>query len=305
MSPLFPCSPFDSAARGSVQPVVELGHLQRHDHGDDVFRALRACPATQQPPQLGSSLRTACAAAALRPPVTRPRMPTLFPCVPFDSAASVGVQPATELRHFQSHDHGEDVYRAHRACPASNLPAHCLCRRRPTTPRSPGPVCRPSSHAPLSTRQQASAFNQPLNFVDISSVTSMKDMFYQPSWARSARAPPSSLHSWVLPAHCLRRRGPTPSRDPAPHTTLSVTPPFRLGSIHTFYPAQTRSSCVALGRAIPSLIIVTVRLGAVWAHALPRPRRRHRRRRPRRRCRWPRHRRACRRRPTSSRARAP
>jgi hypothetical protein len=45
----------------------------------------------------------------------------------------------------------------------------------------------------LSTRQSASAFNQPLSW-DTSSVTQMHQMFY----VRSARAPASRLRTWVL-----------------------------------------------------------------------------------------------------------
>ena len=54
----------------------------------------------------------------------------------------------------------------------------------PHTLPPPGPQPRPASHVPLpSTRQGATAFNQPLSF-DTSKVTDMKYMFY----VRSARA---------------------------------------------------------------------------------------------------------------------
>jgi len=63
----------------------------------------------------------------------------------------------------------------------------------------------------LSTRQAASAFNQPLSW-DTSSVTTMDGMFL----VRSARAPASSLHSWVLCLHpACAAAAPTPSRLPA------------------------------------------------------------------------------------------
>jgi len=64
----------------------------------------------------------------------------------------------------------------------------------------------------LSSRQSASAFNQPLS-LDTSSVTNMYQMFQ----VRSARAPASSLHSWVLCQHAAcAAAAPTPSRLPAP-----------------------------------------------------------------------------------------
>ena len=47
----------------------------------------------------------------------------------------------------------------------------------------PGPYLFPTSHARLSTRQRASAFNQPLS-LDTSKVKTMYGMFY----VRSARA---------------------------------------------------------------------------------------------------------------------
>ena len=52
-------------------------------------------------------------------------------------------------------------------------------------PSRPRPTPRSASYALLSTRQLASAFNQPLSF-DTSKVTSMGYMFY----VRSARALP-------------------------------------------------------------------------------------------------------------------
>jgi len=78
----------------------------------------------------------------------------------------------------------------------------------------------------LSTRQSASAFNQPLS-LDTSRVTSMYEMFY----VRSARAPASSLHSWVLCLHpACAAAAPTPSRVPARLSPLVLCFPFRLGS---------------------------------------------------------------------------
>ena len=97
--------------------------------------------------------------------------------------------------------------------------AHFPAPNASSTPSTP-----PSSYALLSTRQSASAFNQPLS-LDTSSVTTMKWMFK----VRSARAMPSwplpctllcrpsapqvftshdlpSLAARIYPARCLRRR---------------------------------------------------------------------------------------------------
>ena len=62
-------------------------------------------------------------------------------------------------------------------------------RPRPTPCRLPARTPRPASHAFLSTRQGATAFNQPLSF-DTSSVTNMGGMFV----VRSTHAlPPQAL----------------------------------------------------------------------------------------------------------------
>ena len=57
----------------------------------------------------------------------------------------------------------------------------------------------PASHARLSTRQQASGFNQPLSF-DTSKVTDMYAMFHV-SFARAL--PPPSLESGPLHTNCV------------------------------------------------------------------------------------------------------
>ena len=93
----------------------------------------------------------------------------------------------------------------------------------PHTPLpSPGPACRPSSHASLSTRQGAEAFNQPLSW-DTSSVTTMKWMF----GVRPPRACPlpAILRSWPPPqlAHAL----PPPGLHVAPLPMF----PFGLGRV--------------------------------------------------------------------------
>ena len=69
------------------------------------------------------------------------------------------------------------------------------------------PAPRPTSHALLSTRQSAAAFNQPVNF-DTSRVTNMIAMFQ----VRSLRVPcaPTALQSRVLRACAPRLRPPLP-----------------------------------------------------------------------------------------------
>ena len=81
----------------------------------------------------------------------------------------------------------------------------------------------------LSTRQYATAFNQPLSW-DTSSVGTMDNMFH----VRSARAPASSLHSRVLCLHAAcAATAPTPSRLHACLSPLLLCFPFRLGSTRT------------------------------------------------------------------------
>eukprot|EP00964_Phaeocystis_antarctica_P039558 scaffold22637_cov41-Phaeocystis_antarctica.AAC.2 len=107
------------------------------------------------------------------------------------------------------------LVRSARALPAASTVGpslHALLAPPPPPhPATSRPARRPSSYASLPTRQGAAAFNQTLSF-DTSSVTTMQNMFS----VRFARAPARSLHSWVLPARCLRwSRRPTPSRLPA------------------------------------------------------------------------------------------
>jgi len=102
----------------------------------------------------------------------------------------------------------------HAACAAAAL--------KPSHLPPPGPQPRPASNVSLpSTRQYASAFNQPLSF-DTSKVTDMSYMFQ----VRSARAlAPNSLESGLPP--CMRRRRPTPSRLPAcTSPRFACAPPF-------------------------------------------------------------------------------
>jgi len=165
-------------------------------------------------------------------------LPPRIACPPFDSAVRVGLQPAAELRHLQRQGHELHVLCALRACPQAlgrAIPVHAACVPPPHPRPSRLPArTSPSPHRmwPLpSTRQQASAFNQPLSF-DTSSVNTMLRMFY----VRSARAlgPQLSLESGLFPVHASCRAAtihPRPSRLPArtppsPH----CMPSLRLGS---------------------------------------------------------------------------
>ena len=243
------------AGRVGVEPAAELRHVQRPTHGLHVQGALRACPASS----LHSwALPAHCLRRGHPTPSSLPTpMLPLFLCTPLDSAGRVDVQPAAELRHLQRHNHDVHVSGALRACPASSihswdLPAHCL-RHRVSTPHTPAtwPACLPSSYAPLSTRQNAWAFNQPLSF-DTSSVSTMNTMFN----VRSAHAPGrSSLHSWALPARCvplLRSAHALPS--PGPH----VCPP-------TYAPLSTRQHARAFNQPLSFDTSSVTNMGSMFA----------------------------------------
>ena len=80
----------------------------------------------------------------------------------------------------------------------------------------------PSSHARLSTRQRASAFNQSLSF-DTSKVTTMRTMFY----VRSARALALSLELGPPPMHMpLASPPPNALTPPGPHLSPRCMPAF-------------------------------------------------------------------------------
>ena len=105
-------------------------------------------------------------------------------------------------------------------------PARCLRHRHPTPSRFSARML-PTLHALLSTRQQASAFNQPLSF-DTSKVSSMTLMFLvRPTPALppiSGRAPP--LHAAGM--HCVAciavaRRPPAPRPAPRPASYALVS----------------------------------------------------------------------------------
>ena len=99
-------------------------------------------------------------------------------------------------------------------------------RRHPTSSRLPRHTPLRSSHARLSTRQGASAFNQPLSF-DTSSVTNMDRMFM----VRSARAlaSPSLSRAILVHAACVVATQRPPASRAAPLYPHCM-PAFRLGS---------------------------------------------------------------------------
>ena len=181
---------------------------------------------TLAPPSLHSRALFPCMplVRCRRPTPSRPR-PTPRPASyipPLDSAVCGGVQPAAELRHVQSHDHAQDVFRApptRAPCPRSSaagpsLPARCLRRRThalpPPRPRMPPP---PLSMPSLSTWQKNKVFNQQLSF-DTSSVTTMSKMFMVRRRAHALPASPA-LHaapsSHAPASHSAERDGIQPA----------------------------------------------------------------------------------------------
>jgi hypothetical protein len=205
MSPLFLCFPLVSAGSIGVQPAAEPQHLQRHNHATHVFCALLACPC-QQPLHLGPPC------ALLTPPPLLHALPLPWPaCHPSSYAFLSTRQGASAFNQPLSLDTSsvttmEYMFAVHFSRAPCQQPPHlgppCALLTPPPPLHAlplPTPACHPSSYAFLSTRQGASAFNQPLS-LDTSSVTNMGNMF----WVRFSRAPASSLHSWVLPARCLR-----------------------------------------------------------------------------------------------------
>ena len=128
-------------------------------------------------------------------------------------------------------------------------PAYAACVAATQRPHASRAAPLPASHARLSTRQAASAVNQPLSF-NTSSVTNMSSMFHGASafnqplsfdtskvttmsymfYVRSARALAPSLQLVPLRARRLRRRRSTPSRLLArTHLALHRMPSLRLG----------------------------------------------------------------------------
>ena len=110
------CPPFDSTGSVGVQPAAESGHVERHRHVRHVLcaaaRALRPIPSRPFPCKTVAPQTVAPRPAHL---LTRPALRLI--ALPSDSAVGVGVQPATELRHVQGHNHVCHVLGALRPCP--------------------------------------------------------------------------------------------------------------------------------------------------------------------------------------------
>ena len=121
------------------------------------------------------------------------------------------------------------------------LPVHTTCAaavlRTPASRLAPVPA----SHARLSTRQSADAFNQPLSF-DTSSVTNMIRMFN----VRSARAlwPPALSRALPVHAACVTAT-PNALTPPGPHLAAHRMPALRLGSPRTHSTKRSASTCPA------------------------------------------------------------
>ena len=148
-------------------------------------------------------------------------------------------------------------------CPPSlwsGLPrARAACATAAPSPlRPPGPPPRPASHALLSTRQRASAFNQPLSF-DTSSVTDMDRMFY----VRSEPALPPSIQSGPPRARAAcAAAAPRPGASRPTPLALHHMPSFRLGRKQTPCPTPTSWRSVAHGRVTwPLPLLAMTRAG--------------------------------------------
>eukprot|EP00964_Phaeocystis_antarctica_P061637 scaffold36844_cov58-Phaeocystis_antarctica.AAC.3 len=136
-------------------------------------------------------------------------------------------------------------------CPAPNLqsspPLHVACtvvaHRLPPLPArtSPRTVC-----PPCDSRQDATAFNQPLSF-DTSSVTTMYRM-YNMFYVRSSPCPAPQSAVEPCPARCVPRRRPPPPAF-SPQTAPHYMPSLRLGRAQTPCPTPTSCSSGARGRA--------------------------------------------------------
>ena len=200
------------------------------------------------------------ASRRLPPPVPQPaphRVPCLRP-----SAASVRLQPASELGHLPRHGHDRHVsgalLPAHRLRPDPQMqiysctrsPRHAACAQ---SDRSPPPASRltpPHTVCPAyDPRQEAKAFNQPLSW-DTSRVTDMKRMFYVRCCPRPAR---QSLVTPTL-ARCVHRDLALRihPRDAARTSLLTPrTPSLRL--VRAQPPCRPPTSCssAARGRAPP------------------------------------------------------
>ena len=144
MSPLFLCVPLHSAGRGCVQPAAEFRHVQRHDHGQHVLGALRACLTPNVQLGLPCALLAPPSAPAL-PPRSLRVWPTHEPR-PCDSAGRERVQPAAEFRHVERQGHELLVFGAPYPQCTPNVqlvsPVHSACTATGPRPSAFRPACR-------------------------------------------------------------------------------------------------------------------------------------------------------------------
>ena len=188
-SPRFVCPPCASQQASSFNQLLSFDTSKVTSMHTMFTVRSRACPGSQ----LSIPVHAACSRRHPPPlPPPGPHFgPHLMPSLRLGMPGRAGVQSAAELRHVQRHRHELHVLRALRACPGPpslelGPPRACRLRRRRPTLTPPGPyIPLPSSHARLSTRQNAYAFNQALSSFDTSKVTNMGPMFT----VRSARAP--------------------------------------------------------------------------------------------------------------------
>ena len=235
-----PCHSVDGVC---VQPAAkQLGHIQRQGHEVHVSGALRRVPPGQRPSAAGSlpahCLRRRHSPHALPPPpgptcrpaLPRPRLATWQYARAFNQSLSFDTSSVTSMRSMFQVRSAQCPPRQ-RPSAAGSLTARCLRRRHSPPDALPPPptlLAAPLSPSPpLATRQEADAFNQPLN-LDTSSVKDLEEMFY----VRSARARPRQRPSAAgsLPAHCFRLprlppRPPACPRGPACRP-LSPRPPL-------------------------------------------------------------------------------
>jgi hypothetical protein len=88
-----------------------------------------------------------------------PLPPASHHALPFDSAAHVRVQPATELRHFQRHGHELHIQRALRACPwppsLESGPVHAVTAASYPLSRLPARTSPPITRPPFDSGRGA------------------------------------------------------------------------------------------------------------------------------------------------------
>ena len=162
-------------------------------------------------PTQRTSPHTSCALLSTRQEASSFNQPVTFDTSKVKATAGMFLVRSTRDQAPSLYSRGPSP-RVHAACAA--VPSHALPALRPH-------LSPPLSYALLSTRQQASSFNQPL-FFDTSKVTDMYVMFQ----VRSARALAPSLSRTLL-VHAARfpRRRFTPSSVP-PWPASFVCPPF-------------------------------------------------------------------------------